>query len=40
VEAIAEELRYRDAANFRRAFRKTAGCSPNEYRLGLSAAGE
>ena len=32
VEAIAEELGYTDAANFRRAFRKTEGCSPVEYR--------
>ena len=32
VEAIAEELGYTDAANFRRAFRKTEGCSPIEYR--------
>ena len=32
VEAIAEELGYTDAANFRRAFRKAEGCSPIEYR--------
>ena len=32
VEAIAEALGYQDTANFRRAFRKTEGCSPNEYR--------
>jgi len=32
VEAIAEELGYKDAANFRRAFRKSEGCSPIEYR--------
>lgn len=32
VEAIAEELGYRDTANFRRAFRKSEGCSPIEYR--------
>ena len=32
VEAIAEELGYNDTANFRRAFRKTEGCSPIEYR--------
>ncbi len=32
VEAIAEELGYTDTANFRRAFRKTVGCSPIEYR--------
>lgn len=32
VEAIAAELGYTDAANFRRAFRKTEGCSPVEYR--------
>ncbi len=34
VEAIAEELGYGDTANFRRAFRKSAGCSPAEYRRG------
>ncbi len=32
VEAIAASLGYQDAANFRRAFRKVEGCSPNEYR--------
>lgn len=32
VEAIAEELGYKDVANFRRAFRKNQGCSPAEYR--------
>lgn len=32
VEAIAETLGYTDTANFRRAFRKTVGCSPIEYR--------
>ncbi|MBT8081150.1 MAG: AraC family transcriptional regulator [Gammaproteobacteria bacterium] len=32
VEAIAETLGYRDTANFRRAFRKSEGCSPHEYR--------
>ena len=32
VEAIAAKLGYRDAANFRRAFRKFAGLSPVEYR--------
>lgn len=32
VEAIAEALGYKDAANFRRAFRKSEGCSPAEYR--------
>lgn len=32
VEAIAEDLGYTDVANFRRAFRKTEGCSPSEYR--------
>ena len=36
VEAIAETLGYRDAANFRRAFRKSEGCSPSEYRGGVS----
>ncbi|MBU2678297.1 MAG: helix-turn-helix domain-containing protein [Gammaproteobacteria bacterium] len=32
VEAIAEALGYKDTANFRRAFRKSEGCSPVEYR--------
>ncbi len=32
VEAIAEELGYRDTANFRRAFRRIEGCSPIQYR--------
>lgn len=32
VESIAEQLGYRDTANFRRAFRKIEGCSPMEYR--------
>ena len=32
VEAIAETLGYTDTANFRRAFRKSVGCSPVEYR--------
>ena len=32
VEAIAEELGYTDTSNFRRAFRKSVGCSPIEYR--------
>ena len=32
VEAIGETLGYRDTANFRRAFRKSEGCSPSEYR--------
>lgn len=39
VEAIAEELGYMDASNFRRAFRKAEGCSPIEYRQGLSTPG-
>ena len=37
VEAIAEELGYKDTANFRRAFRKSEGCSPIEYRQSVSA---
>lgn len=37
VEAIAEKLGYRDTANFRRAFRKTEGCSPIEYRKSKNA---
>ena len=32
VEAIADALGYKDTANFRRAFRKSKGCSPIEYR--------
>ena len=32
VEAIGGALGYQDAANFRRAFRKAKGCSPQEYR--------
>ena len=32
VEAIAETLGYQDTANFRRAFKKSEGCSPIEYR--------
>jgi AraC-like DNA-binding protein len=32
VEAIAVALGYQDTANFRRAFRKAEGCSPNEFR--------
>ena len=32
VEAIAAALGYQDAANFRRAFRNSAGCSPGDYR--------
>ena len=38
VEAIAQELGYKDAANFRRAFRKSERCSPIEYRQSTSAA--
>ena len=36
VEAIADELGYTDTANFRRAFRKSEGCSPIEYRRSMS----
>ena len=36
IEAIAETLGYQDTANFRRAFRKSAGCSPIEYRMAVS----
>lgn len=32
VEAIALALGYQDAANFRRAFRNSAGCSPSDFR--------
>lgn len=38
IEAIAEELGYGDPANFRRAFRKSEGCSPVEYRQAALAA--
>ena len=37
VEAIAEELGYTDTANFRRAFRKSEGCSPIDYRQSAFA---
>ena len=33
VEAIAATLGYQDTANFRRAFRRSEDCSPNEFRL-------
>ncbi len=39
VEAIAEELGYNDTANFRRAFRKSEGCSPIEYRQSKTVEG-
>ena len=39
VESVAASLGYQDAANFRRAFRKVEGCSPNEFRR-REAAGE
>jgi AraC-like DNA-binding protein len=32
VEAIAAALGYQDTANFRRAFRRSEGCSPSEFR--------
>lgn len=38
VEAIAEALGYQDAANFRRAFRKSEDCSPVEFRERAAAA--
>lgn len=34
---IAYRLGYSDAANFSRAFRKTEGCNPGEYRVQLQA---
>ncbi len=37
VEAIAAELGYQDAANFRRAFRSRRGLTPSEYRERGSA---
>ncbi|MEP5570032.1 MAG: AraC family transcriptional regulator ligand-binding domain-containing protein [Halioglobus sp.] len=33
VESIAANLGYNDTANFRRAFRKSTGATPSEYRL-------
>ena len=38
VEVISEKLGYKDTANFRRAFRKSEGCSPMEYRQSMSGA--
>ena len=38
IEAIAETLGYQDTANFRRAFRKSVGSSPIEYRMAISTA--
>ena len=32
VDSIAARLGYQDSANFRRAFRKSAGCTPSEFR--------
>lgn len=32
VDSIAVQLGYQDTANFRRAFRRGAGCSPSEFR--------
>ena len=40
VETIAEELGYKDAANFRRAFRKSEQCSPIDYRQRESGANQ
>ncbi|MGB5332432.1 MAG: AraC family transcriptional regulator ligand-binding domain-containing protein [Woeseiaceae bacterium] len=37
VEVIADALGYTDTANFRRAFRKTEGCSPIEFRQNVPA---
>ena len=33
VESIAAQLGYQDAANFRRAFKRLQGCTPQEYRF-------
>lgn len=33
LKDIAQELGYRDCANFNRAFRRWAGISPSEYRI-------
>lgn len=35
LQQIAERLGYQDPANFTRAFRKWAGCAPNQYRQAL-----
>ena len=40
VEAIAASLGYQDTANFRRAFRKSEGCSPMEYRMAVPNTGD
>ncbi|QFU76454.1 AraC family transcriptional regulator [Halioglobus maricola] len=37
VESIAATLAYQDAANFRRAFRKSTGFSPDQFRKNLAA---
>lgn len=35
IAAIAEELGYSDASNFRAVFKKYFGCTPQEYRQNL-----
>ena len=37
VESIAAALGYQDASNFRRAFRTSEGCSPSDFRRGMTA---
>src|SRR5690606_24187577 len=39
VEYIAARLGYNDPANFPRAFRRRAGCSPTQYRQQLAVRG-
>lgn len=40
VDGIAERLGYTEAANFRHAFRRWVGCSPQDFRRQYSASGE
>lgn len=40
IDNVAGRLGYQDTANFRRAFRKSVGCTPNSYRRRLQSAGE
>jgi AraC-like DNA-binding protein len=40
ITEIAYSLGFRDTANFTRAFRSRAGCSPRDYRLRLAAKAE
>ena len=36
VDAIAAQMGFQDAANFRRAFKSWQGCSPGDYRIRSS----